>query len=243
MKKIIIALFILIPTLISAQNIKYYNVADFEVDKENAEFYKEFFTDETKDSTVLVKKFKISGKLVETGYYSKNNLNIKNGLLMQYGENGNVNYIKHYKNNKLDGKLIGYYESGQIRRTEIYNSDSLVEGKCFTKTGTDTTYYESMILPTFKGRHFSKIRDFIAVNLRYPGKARKRGIKGDVYVYFEIDKNGILCDPKIVYSDNELLNSESLRIIKKSSKYWKAGYCEGELANISFTIPFKYRMK
>ena len=106
----------LISTLTSAQTIRYISESGFEVNKDHAIFYQEIYKDCIENNSVLVKIYRINGKLVEIGYYDKNDLKNRNGIIREYDENGIIRYIKTYKTNKLNGELIGFYESSQIRR-------------------------------------------------------------------------------------------------------------------------------
>ena len=63
-------------------------------------------------------------------------------------------------------------------------------------------------------------------------KQQLKELKGDVYVFFCINAKGKVCDIKVIYSDNKLFNNAAIRIIKKSSKHWKAGYVEGNNKNL-----------
>ena len=242
MKKTILAILLFQPILIFSQEIKYINESGFDVKEEIAEYYREIYWDSIQDNSVLIKKYKISGELIEIGYYSKKDIKLKNGILKEFDKNGHIEYYMNYIDNKLDGELIGYHESGQIRRKDLYKNGLLINGQCFTASGADTTYYPMIIMPTFKGQQYSEVSNYIAKNLRYPLSALMKEIQGTVYVNFCINQQGDVCDMKIAYSDSELLNNESIRVIKKSSKYWKPGYAEGKLAKISFTLPIKYSL-
>ena len=90
--------------------------------------------------------------------------------------------------------------------------------------------------------NYLDVRYFIAKNLNYPYEAYTKRIEGDVYIYFCINSKSELCDIRIEKSDNEIFNYESIRVLKKSAKYWQAGYSEGKLAKISFTLPVFYRL-
>lgn len=242
MTRLLLFFLILQPILITAQEIKYINESGFEVNKEIAAYSQEVYWDSIQNNSVLIKKYTISGELLEIGYYDKKDNKLKNGLIKEFDKNGNLAYLKTYKYNKLDGELIGYYKSGQIRRKDIYKNDSLTNGQCFALSGADTTYYPRIIFPTFKGGQHFNVQYFVAKKLRYPSKALIKGIQGKVHVNFCIDKEGNVCDVKVVQSDNELLNNSAITVIKKSSKYWKPGYIEGKLAKISFTLPIKYSL-
>jgi len=87
------------------------------------------------------------------------------------------------------------------------------------------------------------VRFFIAQEVKYPEKALRKKIEGNVYVRFYIDEQGRICDMKIVHSDNDLLNDEAIRVLKESSKYWQPGYVEGKLAKICLIMPIAFRLK
>jgi len=149
MKRLFYIILIMQSILISAQEIRYFNELGFKSNKENADYCMEIYWDSIQDNSVLVKTYTISGQLIKIALVDKDTF--KNRIIKEFDEDGNLAYVQTYKNNKLDGELIGYYKSGQIRRKELYRNDSLISGQCYTLSGEDTTYYPRTIMPTFKG--------------------------------------------------------------------------------------------
>lgn len=245
MKKIITLMLCAFTISSFAQKIEYVNNAGFKIQKDKATSYLKIYTDSVRDKSILIKTYSINGILQEEGYYKRKDNSIKHGEIKEYYCNGNIKYIKNYKNSLLDGEVIGYDSTGTVRRRDIYKSDELITGKCYTSTGKDTTYYPMIVYPTFKGENRSAINKFIGREINYPMEAMQNGMQGDVFVNFIITKEGQVCNIKIVYSNvlGDLLELEALRIIKQSSKYWQPGYIEGVKADIALTVPVTFRLR
>ena len=64
---------------------------------------------------------------------------IKEGKQTRWYENGQIHYISHYTDGKKQGVAISYYPNGKVKRQEVFANNLLAAGKCFTKTGADTT--------------------------------------------------------------------------------------------------------
>jgi len=229
-------------TLCSAQKVMFINEGDFRVSKENASGYRVVFLDSVVNNSVLVKDYALDSVLLSSGYYLRDNLRKPDGVVRYFRDSGQLKSIVHYKEGVLNGSLVNYYKTGQVRRQEEYLHDSLVSSKCFGINGSDTAYYPRALPPTFKGGTSDGVRSFISGRLVYPEDALDQGREGDVYVYFVVDTIGGICQLKIVKSDNELFSKEALRVVKKSSKYWGAGYREGQKVKCAYVVPVRFRI-
>jgi len=229
-------------TLCSAQKVMFVNEGDFRVSKENASGYRVVFLDSVVNNSVLVKDYALDSVLLSSGYYLRDNLRKPDGVVRYFRDSGQLKSIVHYKEGVLNGSLVNYYKTGQVRRQEEYLHDSLVSSKCFGINGSDTAYYPRALPPTFKGGTSDGVRSFISGKLVYPEDALDQGREGDVYVYFVVDTIGGICQLKIVKSDNELFSKEALRVVKKSSKYWGAGYREGQKVKCAYVVPVRFRI-
>lgn len=83
---------------------------------------------------------------------------------------------------------------------------------------------------------------FINKHIKYPEKARKEGIEGNVYVQFVIDKEGNVTKAKILRGIGFGCDKEALRIVNKMPK-WKPGIQQGKPVLVAYTLPFSFKLK
>jgi len=104
----------------------------------------------------------------------------------------------------------------------------------------DDIYFVVDDMPTFNGGNSDDFRIFIQENLRYPIEAQKNGIKGRVFVQFDVDENGEVKNAKIVRSAGEILDNEVLRVVNLSPK-WRPGLMNNKPVTIRFTFPVVFQ--
>ena len=93
-------------------------------------------------------------------------------------------------------------------------------------------------MPGFPGG-FNAYQRFLASNLTYPEKARLRGIKGIVMVYFVVEKDGSLSHVEVRKSHFRELDEEAIRVISISPK-WTAGMQNGRPVRVQFSLPITF---
>lgn len=121
-----------------------------------------------------------------------------NGPYKRYRKNGNFMSVGSYTDNNESGEWKWYREDGTLASHEFYND----EGKL-----KDVTFYDekgqeirSRKKDVFTGLVEEKnklnkvIREHITKNYEYPPDLFQKGIEGRVYVKFQIDKEGKVCD-------------------------------------------------
>ena len=95
--------------------------------------------------------------------------------------------------------------------------------------------------PEFPGGETALLK-YIGKNIKYPRKARWKGIQGTTYINFVIDKNGNVIDVVVAHGINSLLDAEAVRVIKSMPK-WKPGKQEGKNVSVKYTVPIKFKLK
>ncbi len=177
-------------------------------------------------------------------YYDKNGIkttqesyvdNKKDGPNTRYYESGSIWVYENYSNGLLDGDCFGYFENGQIKRKENYFKGVLKEGKCYTISGVDTTYYPFEIKPEFIGGE-KAMRAYVSQNLKYPFKARWKGIEGKVVLSFVVGVDGQINNVELVKSVHPILDKAAIDVITKMPK-WTPGFKEGKVVTEKFTLP------
>ncbi len=90
-------------------------------------------------------------------------------------------------------------------------------------------------MPEFPGGQ-GELHKFIAQNIQYPPAARENGIQGKIYVRFVVTCDGSIERISIVRKVDDLLEAESIRVIKSMPK-WKPGKQRGQPVNVWYTAP------
>lgn len=168
---------------------------------------------------------------------------VKNGYYVSYFEDGTKSYQMNYRENKKEGTLYGYWPNGLIRRVDIYRQDSLISGTCYGQKGQDTAYFPYMIYPKFKNGKIEEFTAFLQQNLKYPAKARRKGIEGKIYVNLVVEKDGSLSNVVVQNKGNSMLENEALRVVKLSSGQWQAAIMEGEKVRMLYTVPINFKLQ
>lgn len=96
-------------------------------------------------------------------------------------------------------------------------------------------------MPEYVGGEMA-LHAFIKKNLKYPKKARKKGIEGRVFVQFVVDKEGKVTKAKILKGIGYGCDEEALRVINKMPKWEPATY-GGKPVSAAFTLPFSFKLK
>ena len=94
--------------------------------------------------------------------------------------------------------------------------------------------------PMFPGG-MEELMKFLQTNIRYPKEAQERGLQGRVIVQFVVNKDGSICDEKVVRSVDPQLDAEALRIVR-SMPNWTPGKQRGEAVRVRFTLPVTFRL-
>ena len=97
------------------------------------------------------------------------------------------------------------------------------------------------VAPEFPGGEL-ELRKFIAINVKYPSQAKKKGIQGKVYVKFVVDKTGAVSNVEVVRSVDPLLDAEAVRVLS-SLPDWTPGENEGKPVNVHFTVPINFQLQ
>jgi len=94
-------------------------------------------------------------------------------------------------------------------------------------------------MPEFIGGKMG-LEAFLAASINYPQRAQEKGIKGNVYVSFTVDKKGKVTDIKVLRGIGGGCDEEALRVIKLTSGKWKPGMQNGKPVKVTMSIPVKF---
>lgn len=111
---------------------------------------------------------------------------------------------------------------------------------CIISFGQDIPEKEDVV-PEFPGGQDSMYK-FIYANLKYPKKAKEKGIEGKVYIQFVVEADGSLSNIKVLKGLGYGCDEEAMRIIKKMPK-WVPGGQNGKKVPVKFNLPIKFELK
>lgn len=83
---------------------------------------------------------------------------------------------------------------------------------------------------------------YLEQHLKYPKKARKAKIQGEVLVDFLVLENGQLTDIKVIESLEPTLDAEAVRVVK-SMPAWQPGTRAGKPASVRYTLPVRFSLR
>lgn len=103
----------------------------------------------------------------------------------------------------------------------------------------DEKIYDAVeIMPQFPGGNMA-MNGYIYKQLRYPDSAVKNNRQGRVVVSFVIDKEGWVCNMKIMKSVSPELDREAMRVIGNMPR-WTPGKHNGKNVNVKYSIPVRF---
>ena len=84
--------------------------------------------------------------------------------------------------------------------------------------------------------------EFLNQNVQYPEEAEKAGIQGRVIATFVVEKDGSICESKVVKSVDPSLDAEALRVINAMPN-WKPGKQNGKEVRVKYTVPVAFMLQ
>lgn len=162
-----------------------------------------------------------------------------NGVNKTWHPNGRVKMEVTYKENVLNGPLKTFYPNGKLRREELYSEGKLIEGKCFTATGADTTHFDFQVKPRFPGGDRG-LQEFIAQNLRK--QSCRNNAEGLEVVQFVVSPEGDVTEINFLKSISPCHKEIVLRLLSKMPK-WRPGRQEDEYYPARYTLPVRFTVK
>ncbi len=92
--------------------------------------------------------------------------------------------------------------------------------------------------PAYPGGN-DELRSFFMQNLEYPKAAKENDLEGQVYVRFEVKKDGTIGEVIISKSVHPVLDAEAIRVIKEMPA-WIPGRYDGKPVNSWYTLPISF---
>lgn len=225
----------------SAQDRKFLDKNLQEVtDTSEAKYYEEVaFSGSGADAVKTNKTYTLAGQLIKEESFNEKTKFI-DGASKEWFEDGKIAKTSHYINGSLEGEFRSYYKTGELRRIDTYKDGKLIQGKCLTKAGADTTYYPYEASAAFPGG-LQELGKYINANLKYPVSAQRKNIQGKVLVQFIVNPDGSLSGTRVFKPVDADLDAEALRVISRMPK-WKPAVKEGEKVSQRLVFPITFSL-
>jgi protein TonB len=85
-------------------------------------------------------------------------------------------------------------------------------------------------------------RKIIEQNLKYPVQARRMGIEGQVFVRFNVNKDGSISELAIVKGISEDCDKEAMRVVQLL-KQWYPARQRGLAVKTQFVMPVRFKLE
>ena len=228
MKNCILVAFLFLSLTFNAQE-KIYFTKDFKEVKspDLATYYSTY-----KDSLKGVKRetYFMSGVKRNSIYFTNYKKRIIDGVSYEWNSDAVLVKKETWQKGKKQGVFETYYTNNRTKRTETYDNDKFISGHCYNEGGQEIEFYPYYEKPVFPGgaKEFYK---YISQSFKKPNDA-----KGTIKVKFVVQTDGKLREFEILEGLNYDMNVEVLRVLH-SSPAWTPGRLDGEIADISYSIP------
>jgi TonB family protein len=182
----------------------------------------------------------------EIYFVKKTDNQIKQGEYTLFGYGKSLHVSGYYNANRRTG-IWKYYNNGGKPSLEFdFDKDSLIRSDW---QKTDTTVFKVKVGNRWIKKEvssppfplYSDLLFMINQNLRYPVKAAEKGIMGKVVIAVHIDDAGKVLGYRIDKKQDELLNEESLRVVKLITE-WYPAICEGKKVECEYMIPITFKL-
>lgn len=96
-------------------------------------------------------------------------------------------------------------------------------------------------MPEFPGGQ-EALAAFMKKEVKYPKKAKRAGIEGQVVVGFIVDKDGSVTDVTVAKGVDPLLDEEAMRAVRLMPK-WRPGMMNGKPVKTKFNLPVRFKLQ
>ena len=187
------------------------------------------------------------GSLVKSTRYADHDGTIADGRFCRYNSMGDLDSTGVFDHGKKNGSffkfktypgdsIVTVWQNDYLEDSLIKSIDLLAERQ--KNQTVDSTKEKESEYPG----GISQWQRYLIKNIRYPERAQKKEIQGQVKIIFKVDKEGNITDPYVLKSIEYSLDQESLRLIILSGK-WDPSTKDGIPVNSYKIQPLNYRLE
>ena len=135
------------------------------------------------------------------------------------------------------------FKLGDVRTVAVDAPEGKNEVVDVKITAVDEEIYQVVEqVPEFKGG-MDALMKYLSSNINYPQEAKDKNIQGKSLIRFVVEKDGSITDVGVMRSSgNDLLDQESLRVVKSMPK-WNPGKQSGRAVRTRFVLPVMFRLQ
>lgn len=163
-----------------------------------------------------------------------------NGLFEHYNDSSILVEAGYVRESVKVGEWEGWYENGKPYYKEGYKNGKLILGESYDDKG-QIYKYKDVYISGFPEGGYEEFYAYVQRSMRYPVKARRKGIQGKVYVKFIVNEQGELTDLEIIKGISGGCDEEVLRIIRQA-KPWKPCLKRGQEEEQKVILPVTFKM-
>ncbi|WP_170170388.1 energy transducer TonB [Hymenobacter perfusus] len=178
-----------------------------------------------------------TGRRVASYPYSHGRLH---GVVQAWYPTGRPHWQLTYRQGQRHGALRAWYPSGRLLRTETYRAGLRRTGRCYTRTGRDTTWFAFERPARFVGGE-KALRQWLARNLRYPAMDLRNQVEGNMWARFVLDKRGQVQNPEILKGLTNSTDTEVLRLLK-IMPVWEPAVVAGRAVAVPYELPVEFHI-
>jgi len=187
------------------------------------------------------------GPLVKSTRYADHDGTIADGRFCRYNSTGDLDSTGVFDHGKKNGSFFKFKTYPGDSIVTVWQND-YVEDSLIKSIDLITEQRKNQTLDSIKETEseypggVSQWQQYLVKNLRYPERAQKKEIQGQVRIFFKVDNEGHITDPYIQKSIEYSLDQESLRLIMQSGK-WDPSTKDGIPVNSYKIQPLNYRLE
>jgi len=126
------------------------------------------------------------------------------------------------------------------RRFSHYQDHKLTRVMEIRAEEGDTLYSKTDKTPQYK-RGINFLYQFLAINIKYPKEARKKGVEGKVFVGFVVDEKGRVSEVSTLQGIGHGCDEEAERVLGQANN-WIPGEIDGEVVKSFVVIPVVFKL-
>ena len=194
-----------------------------------------------------------NGHIQEQGFHIDD---VRKGTFLQFHSNGVRKSRITYTGDDTfydqfwdpEGRALLDEGSGQVdeinargnRQVSLYQDHGLKRVMEIRDGKGDTLYSKTDKTPEYK-RGINFLYQFVAINIKYPKEARKKGVEGKVFVGFVVDERGRVSEVSTLRGIGYGCDEEAERVLNQANN-WIPGEVNGEAVKSFVVIPVVFKL-
>lgn len=240
--KILISAFLFsVTSITNCQDTVYFDKNQNAADKRSAFYFEVEHEDYTNSDRFVVESFYADGVRREVNYYRDKSKKEITGVSQKWYHDGQIKSRITHNGGKLNDTVITYWETGQLKREDIFQNEKFIKGTCYDINGNKIRHFDYEVMPEYPGGE-SKLLSDIYNSIVMPEIVRTTLLKEKVIARFYVDTEGFVGDIEIVKGDYPEVNKEVIRVLS-SLRRWKPGMIDGEPVKVWYVVPITFEVK